>query len=220
VVHCARDAKSVAIKHGSRGIHFDGDLYTSYADGYVVRRTMKFTKAQAAGPGAWTTFYATFDIGRARWMVDGYIPVDSPGWSPSERQSLLSPSDELKMLRGQLWIHKTDGMLLETSLEAEGGRFGQCLMLPADERDSAAFDVAVGAAVDPARCARATACCRALRKNDGSDANRDVCSNHPDLDPQLCGSWLSRMLKDTKPPLPPACADEAPPAARLTNPLP
>src|SRR5688572_12657373 len=66
VVHCAREAKGAVIKHGSRGVHFEGDLYTSYADGYVVRRTMKFKKPQATGSGAWTTFSATFDIGRAR----------------------------------------------------------------------------------------------------------------------------------------------------------
>lgn len=207
VAHCIRGFKTVAIK-GLRGVHFEEDFYTSYADGYVVRRKATLMDSQVEGSGAWTTFYATVEVGRARWMVDGYVPVDTPGWSPSERQMLLSRADELKMMRMQLWIHKTEGMLLETSLDTRGGHAEQCTLVPADERASAAFDVAVGAAVDPARCARATACCRALEKHDSSDAARDVCSNHPDLDPQFCGSWLARVLKEPRSPLPPACIDE------------
>lgn len=207
-MRCAYGFASASAQRSDVFFYFDANHQTSLSHGWVTRHAARFVQAKA-DPKAWTTYVADVEIGRGQWHIDGYLQVDSPGWSPSERKSLLSYPEELKMLRQQVWVHESEGTLLMTTLDSWSTRAEQCLLFQADDKQSAGLDVALASALDPRRCTRATACCRALQKQEGSTADRDICSAHPDLEPTFCGYWLERTREKEKTPLPEACVEKA-----------
>lgn len=218
---CTTDLETIAFGKRYPAYHFEKDGWTSIsASGVVAHRQARLIASTeyslSKGLGAWK---AKFELGQARWMVDGFVRVDSPGWSPTERSELLSPAEGLETLHGTTWLQETSGPsneadsahaseILATTMSESSSRIEHCLLRPVTEVQGSAYDFYVGFARDPLRCAEAEACCQALQGADGSTAARDVCSHHRDLDPQFCSYWIERTIDHKKPPIPAVCVTE------------
>ena len=149
-----------------------------------VRRT----DARFSGEG--DGFAATYDAGFVHYQVDlpqgGFFGLSEEATGEAH---LRRDAEALK--------------LRLTSSSPHTNHAVSCRLVPATRAQAERFDRAVVSAEDPAHCARAAECCRALGGISACHEEKPhcrswvpICEKAPGTDPQSCSSWLAKLPFD------------------------
>jgi len=170
-----------------------------YADGDAERFDTRLT---ATKQDEWDVLTGKYEVGKALWMVDGFVIVDGPLVSPRRRQRVAGSADLKTLYRRITFTEQPGGMIVSivpsssTGAHSRLGRL-ECKLLQVPEDHHAEYDALFLRATGPLACEQATACCKAIRSagrgKDDEEAD-DVCDAHPELTAPYCRRWLASAV--------------------------
>lgn len=195
--HCLRDSEpsetrlTLRVERGGVDVIFD--------DSYHEHGKIQLQASEREGR---RVLHGTYEVGKALWMVDGYVIVQGPLVAPStERRHYEDP--ELVAIGRRLTLsEQTQGLVLslvpsrDTGAHSRLGSF-ECLVERVPAWRVARQEALLTKLTGSRSCEAATSCCRALRTS-GSGANddrsNDVCNSVPSLTPAFCRAWLASAV--------------------------
>lgn len=154
----------------------------------------------------WRVFTGKFEVGKALWMTDGYVIVQSPHLPPKMQKRYDGEKDLKSIYRRITFFEQPDGMavsILPSSSTGDHSNFGRldCSLAPVPKDDSIRFDKALDFANGPTACIQASECCRALRAKHHAPAESDtdeICDSAADISPRYCRSWYGYTTRNAQ----------------------
>lgn len=165
--------------------------------GLAARRAWSFERFDLDGRHGLTGLMTT---GRARWLIDGYVMVDTPFTPPSAR--CTDGCEDLAVLHQRFSIQELpfsqNRRALVTLLSVERPTPPlHCLVIHRPPDLSESLEREVEAALAHERCEQATACCVSAHQAYETQSilgenEEDLCRGDPRLSPVYCSGWVER----------------------------
>ncbi|HRI69140.1 MAG TPA: hypothetical protein PK156_33145 [Polyangium sp.] len=152
----------------------------------------------------WSVFSGNYEVGKAIWMVDGYVIVQGPLVSPRMREGYTDQKGLKTIYRRITFIDQPDGMvvsLVPANNTGDHSRFGwlECKLYKLPKELQAHYDMLFDRETSPLPCAEAQACCQAIKsagRGASDESTADVCNGRPDLTPRYCRNWMATAIND------------------------
>jgi len=173
-------------------LHADGD-----ADRYDVHLT-------ATKLGQWDEFGGNYEVGKALWMTDGFVIVQSPSLPPALQKEYADNKDLTPIYRRITFTQRPDSLAVLVAPVTDTGQHSQfgeleCQLRPVPKEERANYDESLQEANGPTACKRAATCCDALRALDqgiNDEGSRYVCNREPNVPARYCRSWQKQHVRD------------------------
>jgi hypothetical protein len=149
-------------------------------------------------------FSGKYEVGKAVWIVDGYVIIQGPLVSPRMRKEYADRKDLKSIYRRITFTEQPDGMavsLVPANNTGDHSKFGwlECNLLKLPDNLHPQYDALFERETSPAPCAEATACCQAIKsagRGAGDEDTTDVCNGRPDLTPRYCRNWTAHAVHE------------------------